>query len=57
VTTSLTTDVTHTAEPFVTLDSVCRADDPAAPTGWPLAVAQPRYDLIFFKRARRKDTV
>jgi hypothetical protein len=31
VTTSVTTDVTHAAEPFVTLDLVWRADDPVAP--------------------------
>ena len=31
MTTSVTTDVTHTAEPFVTLDFVWRAADPAAP--------------------------
>ena len=31
MTTSVTTDVTHAAVPFITLDSVCRADDPAAP--------------------------
>jgi hypothetical protein len=46
VTANITTDVTHAAEPFVTLDLVWRA-----------AVAQPRYDLSFFKRARCKDTM
>ena len=56
VTTSVATGVTHTAERFVTLDFVWRAADPVAPD-WPAAGrTQPRYDLIFFKRARCKDT-
>ena len=45
----------HTAEPFVTLDRGRTTQ--SLPIGRPRAVAQPRYDLIFFKQARCKDTV